>query len=73
MKTKIKPIKKPRGLAGERGLIAAVMAAAVDDALERGNPQDVTDARLYFFDGRYQHHLGLLGLPEDFVPEEFKK
>jgi hypothetical protein len=62
-----------QGMKGERALIAAVMAAAVDDALERGKPKDVTDAQLYFFDGRYQHHLSLLGLPEDFIPEEFTK
>jgi len=72
-KKPVKPIKKPKGLAGERGLIAAIMAAAVDDALERGNPEEVTDAQLYFVDGRYQHHLSLLGLPWDFRPEELMK
>ncbi len=72
-KKPVKSIKKPKGLAGERGLIVAVMAAAVDDAMERGRPNDITDAQLYFFDGRYQHHRSLLGLPEDFMPEEFLK
>lgn len=56
---------------GERALIASIMATAVDDAMEKGHPNHVAEAQLYFFDGRYQHHLGLLGLPEDFKPKEF--
>ena len=70
-----KPVKKYRtfnnyqGLKGERALIASIVAVSVDDAMELGNPKDIDDARVYFADGRYEHHLSLLGLPDELLPE----
>lgn len=76
-----KPVKSVKtfnnymGLVGDRALIASIVAVSVDDAMGRANQEDIDDARLYFVDGRYQHHLGLLGLPDDprFLPVEFEK
>lgn len=60
------------GLVGERALIASIIAVSVDDALGRGDPEDIVDARHYFADGRYQNHLELLGLPANYLPMEFE-
>ena len=53
-----------RSLSGERALVVAVVAQAYVDALD-GFP----GARDYFDGPVYKHHLGLLGLPDDWKPE----
>lgn len=64
------------GLHGDRALIAAVIAVAVDDSLCRGNPRpdraDVASGRQYMANGTYDYDLALLGLPADWLPGEFE-
>ena len=67
----MEPVLTPynrRGLRGERSLIAAVMALSLDDA-RKVNGKHVDDARAYFADGRYDFHLDLLGLPDNWLPK----
>ena len=67
-----KVFMRHQGLQGGRSLLAAVVARAVDDALGYGEPGEVSDARCYFVDGRYETHLELLDLPETWIPEVFE-
>jgi hypothetical protein len=57
-----------QGLAGPEGLIAAVIARAVDDVLGDGGPALVVDGLAYFGGPMYTHHVNLLGLPPDIRP-----
>lgn len=55
-------------LTGERGLLTAVIAQAVKDTTQ-GNKEQRADAWAYFAGEEYEHHLQLLGLPWDWLPE----
>ena len=60
-----------RKLNGERALLAAVLAQAVDDAAGANGQQYVAPGRQYFAGGDYVHHLTLLDLPDTWLPEAF--
>ncbi len=49
---------------GPRALLVAVMGAAAID-LAKGDPA----AARYFLSHNYRHHLELVGLPADYLPE----
>ena len=55
-----------RNVAGERGLLAAVIGRAIDDAVS-GCP----DARSYFAGKEYRRHLTWLDLDSDTLPVVF--
>lgn len=57
---------KQRNVAGERGLVAAVIGRATDDAVA-GCPE----ARKYFAGKVYRHHLAWLDLAGDMLPAVF--
>jgi len=57
------------GLAGERGLLAKVIADARADALGLHGANYIANAWGYFAGDDYQHHLAWLGLPGEWRPE----
>lgn len=58
------------GGAGEKALLAAVLAVAVDDALGANGRRFVADGRAWFAGPSYRRHLELLGLQPDMLPVE---
>ncbi len=59
---------KSQRLNGAEGLLIAVIGVAADDA-RRGPAHAQADAMEYFGGDWYRHSLGLLGLPDDWLPE----
>jgi hypothetical protein len=55
-------------LTGERALIAAVIGQAYTDYLSK-SANERADAAAYFRSQTYRHHLTLLGLPANWMPE----
>ena len=63
-------IVMPSTLSGPRGLIVAIIAHAARDALNASTPsRDKRSAINYFQSDEYQHHLQLLELPPEWMPE----
>lgn len=64
-------IKKPAGLSGSSGLVAAIIAQATTDAL-RGKPASRADALEYFRGrgGDYKRHLRMIDKPSDWLPQD---
>ena len=60
-----------RNLNGARGLIAAVIAQAVND-WRSGTRKRRKNARRYFGGPVYKYHLSLLDLPRDWLPRGVK-
>ena len=58
---------KVKSVSGERGLLCAVIAAAVNDVVS-GNLKQRNSALVYFSGDVYQHHLKWLNLPADWLP-----
>ena len=60
----------PKGVAGPDGLIMAVLVQAIKDAIDPGRVAEPyqDEAALYFCSDTYKHHLGVLGLPGDWLP-----
>lgn len=56
-----------RGVIGYEGLVAAIIHQAVFD-VRFGNAEHQRDALDYFQSETYREHLGLLGLPVDWLP-----
>lgn len=60
-------LRLPKGLAGERALMVAVIRQAVIDF--NTGPDDLQlDAAKYFVSDYYRQHLAWLGLPEHWLP-----
>ena len=58
-----------RKLAGPEGLILAIINMAAKDAIDPATPARFKlDALDYFCSSAYKHHLGVLGLPGDWLP-----
>lgn len=55
-------------LNGERGLLTAIVAQALND-LHTGTQEQRRDARRYFASAEYRSHLTWLGLAPDLLPE----
>lgn len=55
-------------LRGEEGLVTAIIHQALVDAID-GRP----DAIAYFDSWWYRHHLSILGLPEDWLPDALER
>ena len=56
-----------RNLNGARGLLAAIIAQAVND-WSSGQRRRRKNARKYFGGPVYKYHLSLLNLPKDWLP-----
>ena len=57
----------PVGLAGERGLLLAIIRQAVID-YQRGTRSQRQSAAVYFASDAYRAHLVWLGLPPEWLP-----
>ena len=57
------------GLSGERGLLVAIVATAAID-MQSGSPSIQASAEKYLEGPLYRHHLTLLGLPADWMPQD---
>ena len=66
----VKTVKSPEGISGAAGLIVAIIARAVNDSVSRSCAyEDRVSAWAYLGGPLYCHHLDLLGLPPDTLPE----
>jgi len=71
--TKPMPLRLRKGLNGPAGLLASVIALAVEDAIDPKSDRHLLDAWAYLGSGWYRHSLECLGMPSDARPAALKE